>query len=789
MSAPRQTRATTACVSRCRVVVALFSASLMGEAAAQFCPVGSTYFATNYFVACAVGSCWASAPFPGSAIESGTYPSTNFACATSTPAAEAQNNTRYEYDNNGNRTSSRDPLAHTTGSSYDALNRLLQVTDPANQLTKYEYDATGNLSRITDPRNLATAYAFDGLGNQVRQSSPDTGTTVRTFDATGNVKTSVDARGVTATHTYDALNRVTKIVFSQTGVTTEAHTYAYDGGTAGAPNAKGRLTKLTDPAATTTYTYATSGRVSSVAQIVGTLTQTVRYGYNAAGQRTSTTTPSGQVIGYSYLNSRVVTITLNDANLVGGVVTMPFAAIGAWQWGNGTYTFRDFDLDGRLTRWEHRNGSSIARNDLTWDVANRITAIVDPTRLATSGSFGYDQLDRLTLAQIGNPAAITQQFAYDAVGNRTNLTIDGSLTNYTYAGTSNQLLALTGATSRSYAYDGAGNPAQINIKVYTYDLANRLVKVMDSAATLASYKVNGLGQRISKTVGNTTTRFVYDDQGRLLGEYDNSGKIIQETIWMDDLPIATLRPTGVTGTPTPVTAYYVHADHLGSPRAVTRPSDNAVMWRWDNTDAFGNNAANENPSGQGTFKYALRFPGQYYDTELGTHYNYFRDYDPGIGRYSQSDPIGLKGGVNTYAYVAASPISRMDPTGLAAYVCMQPLHACGNTGSRRCFFDFPGNPFYHQYLCVIQPNGNITCGGQDRSGGFLSSPGKPSQDSFPYNRQDMCEKRDDRPCVDNCVKRKLLNPERPRYGIPFGTDCQEWSDDALRQCQKECTRQ
>ena len=82
----------------------------------------------------------------------------------------------------------------------------------------------------------------------------------------------------------------------------------------------------------------------------------------------------------------------------------------------------------------------------------------------------------------------------------------------------------------------------------------------------------------------------------------------------------------------------MHADHLGSPRAVTRPSDNAIMWRWDNTDPFGANAANENPAGQGTFKYALRFPGQYYDAETGTHYNYFRDYDPTIGRYEESDP-------------------------------------------------------------------------------------------------------------------------------------------------------
>ncbi len=91
------------------------------------------------------------------------------------------------------------------------------------------------------------------------------------------------------------------------------------------------------------------------------------------------------------------------------------------------------------------------------------------------------------------------------------------------------------------------------------------------------------------------------------------------------------------------------------------------MWQWNNDDPFGGNPPDEDPDGDGQrFEFNLRFPGQYFDQETNLHYNYFRDYDPSIGRYIQSDPIGLDGGINTYLY-AFDPLTQIDPLGLMGF--------------------------------------------------------------------------------------------------------------------------
>src|SRR5690606_31952358 len=105
--------------------------------------------------------------------------------------------------------------------------------------------------------------------------------------------------------------------------------------------------------------------------------------------------------------------------------------------------------------------------------------------------------------------------------------------------------------------------------------------------------------------------------------------------------------------------YYVHNDHLGTPQVVT-DQNQQVVWMAD-YQPFGKLTDTQTNN----IELYSRFPGQYFDSETGLYYNYFRDYDPSIGRYIQSDPIGLEGGINTYAYVENNPLLFVDVKGLS----------------------------------------------------------------------------------------------------------------------------
>src|SRR5262249_34061122 len=159
-----------------------------------------------------------------------------------------------------------------------------------------------------------------------------------------------------------------------------------------------------------------------------------------------------------------------------------------------------------------------------------------------------------------------------------------------------------------------------------------------------------IGERVA-TTGSTTgaidTYTLYDEDGNWIGDYDATGATKQQAVWLDDAPVGLMVGNGGAQT-----LGYVQPDHLGTPRAVIDPTRNVAVWTWDaKSEAFGGSPPNQDPDQDGTaFVFNMRFQGQQFDASNGLVYNYFRDYDPSTGRYMQSDPIGLPGGISTYGY-------------------------------------------------------------------------------------------------------------------------------------------
>jgi RHS repeat-associated protein len=228
---------------------------------------------------------------------------------------------------------------------------------------------------------------------------------------------------------------------------------------------------------------------------------------------------------------------------------------------------------------------------------------------------------------------------------------------YAYASTSNRLSTVTtGSNVRSFSYLASGQASEdvrdgSNDYTFNYNDNGRISSASLNGGQVGTYVYNGLEQRVAKTAGGATTHYLFDRFGHMLAEYDASGTVEKEYIWLDDLPVAVVDSTGSS----PVT-YYIHTDHLGRPQKLTDASAAIV---WDGIfQPFG-----EAWSAAGSATNFLMFPGQFYDYETQLSQNWHRDYDPTIGRYMQSDPIGLAGGINTYSYVGGNPILRTDPSG------------------------------------------------------------------------------------------------------------------------------
>lgn len=232
------------------------------------------------------------------------------------------------------------------------------------------------------------------------------------------------------------------------------------------------------------------------------------------------------------------------------------------------------------------------------------------------------------------------------MGNRLTETWGPSVSTYTYQTGTNRLLNVTGPNPISFGYDGAGNVTS-GSQTYAYNEANRLFSVNGQAI---QYRTNYRGLRTMKTIGSNATYFQHDRSGHVLSEGPWPDPTI-DYIYLDGEPVA--KAAGST-------LSFIHTDHLATPKLMTDAAG-AVTWSIK-TRPFGDNATITR-----TDTLNLRFPGQYYDWETSLHQNWWREYNPGIGRYMQVDPLPIEsrptGDTTAYSYVGNRPIVHTDPSG------------------------------------------------------------------------------------------------------------------------------
>jgi len=582
-----------------------------------------------------------------------------------TTQADAQGNpTDFTYDANGNSKTVTDALGHEISNDYDPLNRLkrtLQDVGGIEAETKFTYDANDNLAKVTDPKGLDTTYTYNGFGDKVQLSSPDTGITSFTYDSAGNRASQTDARGITTTYQYDALNRLTQVGYPTASLNVS---YTYDLTQpvcqTGETFSVGRLTLMVDGSGSTQYCHDRFGQLVRKVQTANGLTLTLQYAYTKGGQLQAMTYPDGTVADYVRNTQGQVTgvgvtrpgqareVLLHQATY------HPFGPIAGWVYGNGRTMQRNVDLDYRPTSIQ----GGVGGLDLTYgyDAVGNLTHLDSGSSPAME--YRYDTLGRLTQA-IDSPAqAVLDTYAYDKTGNRLSYTDSFGTRAYAYALDSHRLSSVAG---ENRTYDAVGNMLSIGTaREFDYNDAGRMSQVRNGGVVSMRYAYNGRGEQVRKHLGAIETHALYDEVGHWLGDYGTSAVVSQQVIWVDDMPIGVLDGGQL---------YYIQPDHIGTPRAVIEPVRNIAVWKWDlKGEVFGNTSPEQDPDGDTvSFAFDMRFPGQRSDTYSGLSYNFWRNYETSSSRYTQSDPIGLNGGLATYAYVGASPLVSFDFYGLAPY--------------------------------------------------------------------------------------------------------------------------
>jgi len=582
--------------------------------------------------------------------------------------------TTYSYDTLGRVTAKTRTLSgnqptwvqtvnYAYGSTGTANGKLASVTYPSGNRINYSYDANGRISSITlNPTNsngLGTNTAVTTVILNSIQYTPSgqfySGAwgnhtvaswsgMVHADDLDGRVVSyhlGNPAKGGTfRTLHYDAASRVTG--YSHTGTGTGAFApanfdqgFSYDN--------LGRLIGYTSPSGSQTYAYDATGNRTAT----GANTQTID-GFSNRLLKTAATAPNRTYdLSGNLLNDGASTYSYSDRGLLQSVTD------------NATGFVNNYRYDGLGQRVRKYSVNTFTQ--YSYDEQGHL--------LGEYSSPGLPLQETVYLGDLP-VAVLTQSFIGDGAR---NIYIDNTTTGSVaavgawpvdttiagYYGTNYQTHAATATTTDSFTWNLALQaPGKYYVIVRWTADATR--------ASNASYTFTGVDGSFTSIVDQRARGNTWVYLGMPVARPGN----LNATMKLATSSLGTVAADAVVTQPIIVTTSvnYVFTDQLNTPRVITRSSDNQMVWRWDNADPFGVIQPNQNPSGLSVFTYNPRFPGQLYDAETGLYYNNHRYYSPGTGTYAESDPIGLQGGINTYAYVNGNPVNLTDPTGQFAQI-------------------------------------------------------------------------------------------------------------------------
>ena len=539
----------------------------------------------------------------------------------------------------------------TTTYHYDLLGRTIQVDDPSGS-TRFGYDVWGNLQNLTDAANRRTEFLYDSSGRLTQERRPMQQSTGYEYypstssgQAAGRLWKILDAKHQSMEYGYDGQGRLETIAYADG----RSVTLSYDPST-GSGQASGNLAGYDDGVTSASYTYDDLGRKLSETVNYGTVSKSFSYSYHPGGQKQSFTAPDGTVYEYAYgANNELREVTIPGL----GAIT-----IAEYQWNRPARILypggstRELGYDGlmRLKKITSTapGGTSLLDYSYAYDSSGNI---MSKTTEHGEYTYDYDSASRLTSA--GHPILDDEAYAYDEVGNRTS----ASNANGEIAHNANNELTTYG--DQEFVYDDNGNLTEVwqfggVAKRFSYNADNRLVKAVTAhGAIRTEYYYDPFGRRLWKEVNGVKTYFFYSDEG-LAAEYGPGGVELRSYGYQPDSTWTT-DPLWMTYN----NAYYFyHNDHLGTPQKLVAQNG---MVAWSATySAFGEASIDTEH-----IRNPLRFPGQYYDEETGLHYNFQRYYDPEIGRYISTDPIGFGSDeTNLYQHVTNNPLSNIDPYGL-----------------------------------------------------------------------------------------------------------------------------